>query len=33
MDAGFSVEGFYADVAGTPYDPKSNKFAILANRV
>ena len=32
-DAGFSVEGFYSDVAGTPYDPKSSEFAVIANRV
>ena len=30
MDAGFSVEGIYSDVAGTPYDLKSNEFAVIA---
>lgn len=28
--ADFFVKGFYADVAGTPYDPESNEFAIIA---
>ncbi|TFG45967.1 MAG: methyltransferase domain-containing protein [Candidatus Brocadiia bacterium] len=32
MDAGFSVEGIYSDVAGTPYDLKSNEFAVIAKR-
>ena len=31
-DAGFSVEELYSDVAGTPYDPKSNEFAIIAGK-
>ncbi len=31
--AAFSVEGFYSDVAGTPYDPKSKEFAIVAKKV
>jgi SAM-dependent methyltransferase len=31
-DAGFSVEGLYSDVAGTPYDPTSNEFAIIAGK-
>lgn len=29
-DAGFSVEGFYSDVAGTPYDRNSGEFAVIA---
>ncbi len=29
MEAGFSIEGLYSDVAGTPYDRKSNEFAII----
>lgn len=33
MEAGFSVKGFYSDVAGTPYNPKSNEFAVVANKV
>jgi hypothetical protein len=33
MEAGFSVEGLYSDVAGTPYDPKSNEYAVIARRV
>ena len=31
-EAGFSVEEFYSDVAGTPYDRKSSEFAVIANR-
>jgi hypothetical protein len=31
-DAGFSIEGFYSDVAGTPYDPQSQEFAIVARK-
>jgi SAM-dependent methyltransferase len=27
---GFSIEGFYSDVAGTPYDLKSNELAVVA---
>jgi len=32
MEAGFSVEEFYSDVAGTTYDRKSNEFAVIAKR-
>jgi SAM-dependent methyltransferase len=32
MQTGFSVKGFYADVAGTQYDRKSGEFAVIANR-
>ena len=32
-EAGFSVKGLYSDVAGTPYNRKSNEFAVIANRV
>lgn len=31
-EAGFSVKEFYSDVAGTPYDRKSNEFAVIANK-
>lgn len=31
--ANFSVEGFYADVAGSPYDEKSSEFAVIANKM
>ena len=31
-DAGFQVEGFYADVAGTPYDPSAEEFAVIAKK-
>jgi hypothetical protein len=27
---GFSIEGFYSDVAGTPYDLKSKEIAVVA---
>lgn len=33
IEAGFSVKGFYSDVAGTPYDRKSSEFAVIANKV
>jgi SAM-dependent methyltransferase len=33
MEAGFSVDNFYSDAAGTPYDPKSSEFAVVATRV
>jgi SAM-dependent methyltransferase len=33
IEAGFSVNGLYSDVAGTPYDRKSSEFAVIANRV
>ena len=33
MEAGFSVEGLYSDVAGTRYDLKSSEFAVIATRV
>lgn len=32
MEKGFSVEGLYADVAGTPYDHRSNEFTVTAGR-
>jgi len=32
IEAGFSIEDLYSDVAGTPYDRKSNEFAIIATR-
>ena len=31
-EAGFSVKGFYSDVAGSPYDRKSIEFTVIANR-
>jgi 2-polyprenyl-3-methyl-5-hydroxy-6-metoxy-1,4-benzoquinol methylase len=33
IDAGFSVKGIYADVAGSPYDQKSSEFAVVAKKV
>ena len=32
IEAGFSIEDLYSDVAGTPYDRKSNEFAVIATR-
>jgi hypothetical protein len=32
VEAGFSVEGLYSDVAGTPYGRKSNEFAVIAKK-
>jgi len=29
---GFKVKGFYSDVAGTTFDPKSTEFALIANK-
>ena len=32
VESGFSIEGLYSDVAGTPYDQKSNEFAVIAKK-
>jgi SAM-dependent methyltransferase len=32
VKAGFSVEGLFSDVAGTPYDRNSSEFAVIAVR-
>jgi len=32
VEGGFSVDGLYSDVAGTPYDRKSSEFAVIAKR-
>lgn len=32
VEVGFSVMGLYSDVAGTPYDRKSNGFAVVARK-
>ncbi len=32
-EAGFTVTGLYSDVAGTPYDPDSKEFAVIAERI
>ncbi|TWI61246.1 methyltransferase family protein [Desulfobotulus alkaliphilus] len=32
VEGGFSIEAFYSDVAGTPYDRNSNEFAVIAKR-
>jgi len=31
-EAGFSVKGFYSDVAGTPFDRSSSEFAVIAHK-
>jgi len=30
--SGFRIEGYYSDVAGTPFDPESAEFAIIAKK-
>ena len=30
---GFTIENFYSDVAGSPYDSQSDEFAIVAKRL
>lgn len=32
VECGFTVEGFYSDVAGSPYNPESKEFAIVARK-
>ncbi len=31
-EASLSIKGYYSDLAGTPYDPKSSEFAVIANK-
>jgi len=31
-EASLPIKGYYSDVAGTPYDPKSSEFAVIANK-
>jgi len=31
-ESGFNVENFYADVAGSPFDPESSEFAVVAKK-
>lgn len=31
-ECGFSIEGFYSDVAGTPFSPESKEFAVVAKK-
>ncbi|MHB8793351.1 MAG: class I SAM-dependent methyltransferase [Thermoleophilia bacterium] len=33
MEAGFTVDSFYSDVAGSAYDKKSHEFAVIAVKV
>jgi len=32
MEAGFSIEGLFSDVAGAPYDRKSSELAVIAKK-
>ena len=32
-ECGFAVEGFYSDVAGSPFAPESPEFAVIATKV
>ncbi len=32
-ESGFTVEGLYSDVAGSPFDPESSVFAIVARKI
>ncbi len=31
-ECGFTIQGLYADVAGSPYDPNAREFAVVARR-
>ncbi len=31
-DCGFTIDSLYSDVAGSPFDPESNEFAIIAKK-
>ncbi len=32
-ECGFVVEGFYSDVAGSPFDPENDEFAVVAKKL
>ena len=32
-ECGFAIENFYLDVAGTPYDPQAEEFAVVARKL
>jgi len=32
VECGFAVENFYSDVAGSPYNPETTKFAVVAKK-
>jgi 2-polyprenyl-3-methyl-5-hydroxy-6-metoxy-1,4-benzoquinol methylase len=32
-ECGFAVEGFYSDVAGSPFDPENDEFAVVAKKL
>ena len=33
MECGFTIENFFSDVAGRPFDSKANEFAVVAKRM
>lgn len=33
VECGFTIEEIFSDVAGTPYDPQSNEFAVAAKKI
>jgi 2-polyprenyl-3-methyl-5-hydroxy-6-metoxy-1,4-benzoquinol methylase len=33
VECGFTIEELFSDVAGTPYDPQSNEFAVAAKKI
>jgi hypothetical protein len=33
VKSGFAMVEIYSDVAGTPFDPRSNEFAIVATKI
>jgi cyclopropane fatty-acyl-phospholipid synthase-like methyltransferase len=32
-ECGFAIDGYYADVAGTPFSPKNKEFAVVAKKL
>lgn len=33
VECGFAVEGLYSDVAGSPFDPENDEFAVVARKL
>lgn len=33
VESGLTVEGFYGDVAGSPFDPEADEYAVVAKKV
>lgn len=33
VESGFTIEELFSDVAGTPYDPQANEFAVAAKKI